>query len=331
MWRIEKKANETIQKVQIGSTGAGNVTLGNSTLGTTTINSSTMTVSSSGAVNIKSADSSTGDINIKNGASAGGVINIANSTGTVTTNICAGSGTGEVKIGNSSNTTTLGSNTITIGGNTTGNVTIGANLTANTSQVVIGNDTLGPVYIGQAATRGGIINIGTGGTGPISIGNSNATLSLSGITTTFTSPLTLGSAPSSSGHLGYDVGSTMLTPSTTVIPGNGNTTSIASIVLGSGKYLVFINYYPTISGIISVTTLNYNISDTLNTFSPSFITVAPVGNTTYPPLSLIVLSGVLSQTESKTYYFNASNQYSGVGSMTIGTSENITFYAVRIA
>jgi hypothetical protein len=122
----------------------------------------------------------------------------------------------------------------------------------------------------------------------------------------------------------------MQTPSTTVIPSNGNTTSIASIVLDPGRYLVFINYYPTISGTISVTTMNYNISTTLNSYSPNIINIAPVGNTTYPPLSLIVLSGVLTQSGSTTYYFNASNQYSGVGTMTIGTSANISFYAVRI-
>jgi len=121
----------------------------------------------------------------------------------------------------------------------------------------------------------------------------------------------------------------MQTPSTTSIPGNGNTTTIAYIILDPGKYLFFINYYPTISAAISVTTLNYNISTALNSYTPNIINQAPIGNTTYPALSLFVLSGVLTPTVSTTYYFNASNQYSG-GSMTIGGASNITFYAVRI-
>lgn len=121
----------------------------------------------------------------------------------------------------------------------------------------------------------------------------------------------------------------MQTPSTTLIPQNGVTISIAYITLEPGKYLVFVNYYPTISAAISITTVNYNISTSLNTYSPNMISSIPIGNTTYPALSLFVLSGVLVPTISTTYYFNASHQYSG-GSMTIGGASNIAFYAVRI-
>jgi hypothetical protein len=123
----------------------------------------------------------------------------------------------------------------------------------------------------------------------------------------------------------------MQTPSTTSIPSNGVTTTIASVTLDSGKYLLFINYYPTISGTISVATLNYNISTTIGSYTPNIYNVAPIGNSNYPPLSLVALSTVVTPTTTTTYYFNASNQYTGAGSMTIGGIANITFYAVRIA
>jgi len=100
-------------------------------------------------------------------------------------------------------TTTLNSPTTNItGGGPTGSINIGLNLTNSNSALVLGNTSMGPIYIGQSATRGGNINIGTGGTGQVYVGNSTAPLTLSGSTTTFSSPITLGSAPSSAGTTG---------------------------------------------------------------------------------------------------------------------------------
>jgi hypothetical protein len=89
------------------STGTGAITIGSAT-NSTNLNCATLNIqndaSTPGTINIKNGTSSTGNINIKSGTTASGSINIANSTGTVTTNIGAGTGTGTVTIGNSANT-----------------------------------------------------------------------------------------------------------------------------------------------------------------------------------------------------------------------------------
>ncbi len=169
--------------VNIGNTGtsspSGTVNVGTNS-STIAIGSSTATTTNikSATINIQNHDSSSGNVNIKNGTLADGQVNIANTSGTVTTNIGAGTGTGEVKIGNPANTTSLKSVTLNIQNDATtgGTVNIKSNESSSGNvNIKNGDSAIGQVNI--ANTSGTVTtNIGAGtGTGTITIGNNNAT------------------------------------------------------------------------------------------------------------------------------------------------------------
>jgi fibronectin-binding autotransporter adhesin len=334
--------NLTTGVLLLGGTGGASTTSLYGPLSVPTINGSTagnaMTIGgniTSGSVSVGNAGgNNTVNIGSVGGAGPTGTINIGTSASTVNvggvgatafiggTVVIGATGSGNVTVGQTgTGTTTLNSPTTNItGGGPTGSINIGLNLTNSNSALVLGNTSMGPIYIGQSATRGGNINIGTGGTGNVYLGNSTAPLVLSGSTTTFSSPLTLGSAPAS---VNYNVAAPYIgTVITGALSGNFSSgTSAATLnIVTTGTYLF------TFSIII-----NNNITGgsgwLVGTNSP-----CGIQNLFYPTglngTSFAITGSAVVPQATGNYYFNISTTQGGTLSGS-GSSYSF-FYAVRI-
>jgi hypothetical protein len=156
---------------------------------------------SSRTINIQNVINTGGEVNIKSNIGNTGSVNIANGalgSPTVSTNIGAGNTTGQVTIGNVSNTTTIGSGTL----NVNSRLIMGPNTLINASNasltnLSVNNLSVNNVYVSNAidaqlpsqtlsigaSQTSGVLNLGTNTertpAGAINIGNSNASSPIS--------------------------------------------------------------------------------------------------------------------------------------------------------
>jgi hypothetical protein len=235
--------NSTIKIGQFTTGGAASVHVGN-TSGTSSNAlygssiqignpSSTVNIGVTGTINVTSSSiqigtgMKSGSISIGDTSFPTGIFASALTLGGAGSNVVIGSTGSQIYIGATGSTAYI-NGTVFIGASGSGNVSLGntalGTTTINSNAVNIGTGSTGPagiinlgnvgantgstVNIGVGATA---VNIGTGSTGAVTIGNANGV-------TKFNGPLTLGSAPTSTGHLGYNIASFTSGASTISVP-----------------------------------------------------------------------------------------------------------------
>jgi hypothetical protein len=322
----------------VSITGANTLSTVSGTISTTSGNISTTSGNISAGLSITAGTGIT--------ASSG---NITASSGSVSasTTITAGTGitatSGNITASSGSITTTSGS--ITSAGVITGTSVVSPSFNASGDTTTVGistTQTSGTLNIGTGSrTTGGTINIGTGSgatANPINIGGA-------GTITTFTNGLSLSSdkyittghstsisGPSSQTQVGYTI-----TPSgggsiSTTVPGNGLVSSIQSISLSTGVWILTATR--NINNTNGCSRVNFSFGDTLRSGGPTgnsgdykwgVLTLVPNGQLNY-----MTLTGIVSALVPTTVYFNLYLEYSSP-TPSITSNANINFNAVRIA
>jgi hypothetical protein len=342
--------NQVNFDTRIRATG-GTSTEGNGALVISTSSLNINAITSTGIQNFAGASVDIGIGNFPGTAllPTSGVINIASGTNavpnsfTTAVNIGAGSTTGAITIGNVSNTTNMRSSIINLqnfAGTTTGNVvdvdignTPGTTLALATSGAI--NLASGTNAIPNSYTTA--VNIGSGSTtGAITIGNVSNTTNLNSGKINVVGDLTMGTGknitlqpassyvePTANTMLG---GITVGTFSALSASING-TTTIASLTLTKGTYIVYVNFEVAYTGTF---TTNYITFDSTGTVAPrpSTFEVGASQIITTTPTTQITFCGsvAVSFTTAGTLIL----KYNLAGA-TVSALNNRNYYAVRIA
>ena len=148
-----------------------------------------------------------------------------------------------------------------------------------------------------------------------------------------TSHATSISGPTLSTQVGYILTASGGGSISTTIPNDTKVSSVSSITVGSGTWIVYANR--NINNSQNATRINWSLGDTPRTNGPTGNTNDyKWGVSTLVPnsqLNYMSISGVVSATVSTIVYLNLYLEYSGTPVPSITSTANMQMYAVRIA